>query len=283
MNKLKKYLIIFLIMSVVGTAFTFSFITEGLETAYPEHSKLFYIEDYSGVYTGNTEQYIMDEAVNLEKKTSAQIVVVAVPDTHEDSIEQYSINLANKWGIGDKKKDNGILILFTTDEPHVRLEVGKGLEGCLPDAKAGRILDKYAVDAKDNGRWNEAAVNTFVAVAQVIYQEYGVEMPSTLKYVGSTLEDPGEERTMADMTFPEPNVTKNPDPWYIQILTAFIAFWIIAAIPLFIIIVAFKGGRGGGGRYSGRYYGGGGGFHGGGGGGGFSGGGGSFGGGGASR
>lgn len=282
MKTLKKYFTWFLVLSVVGTVFMFFMLSEDKQTNYPEHSDKFFVEDYSGVFNEDAENYIYNEAVKLYRATDAQVVVVAVPNTHEDSLEQYSINLANKWGIGDEKKDNGVLLIFTTEEPHVRLEIGKGLEGRIPDGKAGSILDTYAVDAKDNGRWNEAAVNTFAAVVKEVYEEYGIKEPESLNDKGNISETPSNGRTMADMSFPEPIVSENPDPWYLQILTAFIAFWMIAALPIIIILIVFK--TGGGSGRSGRYYGGGyGGGFGGGGGGGFSGGGGSFGGGGASR
>lgn len=279
MGKIKKILIGFLIISIIGTAFVYICFGDSYKTVYPEHSSLFYIEDYSGVYTAQTEQYIMDEAVKLQSATKAQVVVVSVPDTHEDSLEHYSVELANRWGIGDKEKDNGVLILFTTNEPHVRLEVGKGLEGCLPDGKAGRILDEYAVDAKDNGRWNEAAVNTFAAVVSVIYEEYGLQIPESVHYSGDISEKP-QESTMADMDFPAEKKVENEDPWYVTLAASFVVFWLFALIPLIVVIALLFGGRGSGGS-SGRYYGGSGGFSGG--SGGFSGGGGSFGGGGASR
>ena len=135
-------------------------------TVYPEHTENFYVEDYSGCLNEETERYIYEEAERLERKTTAQVVVVTVPNTHEDEIEDYSINLANKWGIGQKETDNGVLLLICTDEGKegIRLEIGKGVEGVIPDGKAGRILDTYAVEAKNNHEWNKLAGNTFSAM-----------------------------------------------------------------------------------------------------------------------
>lgn len=283
---LKKCLYGFLITSVFGTILATYMLSETTTTQYPTPTSKFYIEDYSGVFTEETENYIMEQAVALNKATKAQIVVVAAPDTQADSLENYSYQIANNWGIGDADLDNGVLILFTTTEPHVRLEIGKGLEGCLPDAKSGRILDTWAVDAKDNGRWNEAAINTFVTVAQEIYAEYGLEASDSLETVDFVNEEV-TGTTMADADFPEAIVEKNTAPLWQQILVAFIVFWMVAFGPyLFICFMLYFSSNSVGGNsrssrgwyYSGR---GGGGF--GGGGGGFSGGGGSFGGGGASR
>lgn len=280
-----KVLIAFLIASVIGTAAFYNFGREKKVTQLPSHSELFYVEDYSGVLTQEAEQFILDRAVALEAATKAQVVVVTVPNTHTDSLESYSLSLANEWGIGDAELDNGVLLLFTTEEPHVRLEVGRGLEGILPDAKAGRILDDFAVDAKNDGRWNEAAVRTFSAVLQVLYEEAGVTPAQAIDFEG-TLSETVSGSTMADLPFPAEKVEKNEDPFWEQVAVAFIAFWMIAAVPFLIAVLIFSPNhRSSGGRSSGGYSGGfvsSGGFSGG-GGGGFSGGGGSFGGGGASR
>lgn len=281
-----KVLIAFLIASVIGTAFYYNSEREKKVTQLPAHSALFYVEDYSGVLTQETEQFILDRAVALEAATKAQVVVVTVPNTHADSLESYSLHLANEWGIGDAALDNGVLLLFTVEEPHVRLEVGRGLEGCLPDGKAGRILDDYAVEAKNAGRWNEAALRTFSAVLQVVYEEYGLAPVQPIDYEGEISETPGAQ-TMADLPFPEEKIEKNEDPLWEQLLVAFIAFWMVAFVPFVIAVLIFAPNHGGSGRsYSGGYVGGysggsSGGFSSG--GGGFSGGGGSFGGGGASR
>lgn len=281
---LKKCLYGFLILSVLGTILVTWVLSETTTMQYPEPTSNFYIEDYSGVFTEKTERYIMEQAVALNKATKAQIVVVAVPDTQEDSLEVYSYHLANNWKIGDAALDNGVLLIFTTTEPHVRLEIGRGLEGCLSDAKSGRILDTWAVDAKDHGRWNEAAINTFVSVALEIYAEYGKEPPASLVNVESTEEEVNGP-TMADAVLPEVIVEKNTEPFWLQIITSFVVFWILAFVPYLILclmIYLSANSTGGSSGSSGGWYSSGGSF-GGGGGGGYSGGGGSFGGGGASR
>lgn len=240
MDGLKGILRTFLLISVIGTVLlTYIGMTDTKTTQIPEPTELFYIEDYSGVLSEDTEDRILDQTLDLYVDTSAQVCVVTVPNTHEDSLEEYSLKLANKWGIGDKEQDNGVLILFTTDSPHVRLEVGKGLEGCLPDAKAGRILDEYAVEAIDAGEWNKAAINTFTAVAEVIYGEYGLKPPTSLVYVDQADENP-EEITFADADFPEEIVEKNKDPLPVVIFFAFVMTWLIGGIPFLGFLLVWK-------------------------------------------
>lgn len=283
-SRLLKYikgcLCVFAILSVFGTIGLTYLLSDTRTMQFPEPTSSFYIADYSGVFTEDTENYILEQAVALNQETKAQVVVVAIPETQDKSLEGYSYQLANNWKIGDEERDNGVLILFTTKEPHVRLEIGKGLEGCLSDAKSGRILDEWAVDAQDNGRWNEAARNTFTAVAKEVYAEYGKESPSSLTTVDAT-EESVSGATMADAVFPEVIIEKSKEPLWMQIIASFIVFLIVAFSPYVILCAIIycaansKDSYTGGSYYSDS--------SGGSGGGGYSGGGGSFGGGGASR
>ncbi len=283
-----KKILIWVIISilVLGTWYIYDDNKVVKETNYPEHTAYFYVEDYSGVLNEATERFIYDEAVKLNQATKAQVVVVTIPNTQQDSLEGFSVNLANKWGIGDKDLDNGVLLLFETDpdDAHVRMEVGKGLEGAIPDGKAGRILDDYAVEPKNDGRWNAAAGDTFVAVVKEVYAEYGTECPETVDFGEWEDESAPTEGTFADAAFPEAIEKPNEEPFLVQLGMAFFEllliigfFLIVIAIIAFVSIFGGSGGGGSGGYSSGgRSYGGGG-------GGGHSGGGGSFGGGGASR
>ena len=267
------------------------------ETNYPEHTSYFFVEDYSGVLNEYTEQYIYDEAAALYHKTKAQVVVVTVPDTQNDDLETFSNKLANKLGIGDAELDNGVLFLIETHEtyPHVRLEIGRGLEGAIPDGLAGRILDDYAVEAKENGRWNECAGNTFTAVLEKVYAEYGLKAPETAAFKSDWYDgsDNLTQGTFADAEFPEPNLVKNEKPVVTQIYDAcsdalMTVLWLAGILIILIgIIISFLPGGSNRSGWSGRPPGGSGGWgswsSGSGSSGGYSGGGGSFGGGGASR
>ena len=190
---------------LVLTCFIFAIFHQTSETVYPEATYDFYVADYSSVLDDATIEYIVREANNLASKTKAQVVVATVPDTHEDSLEKYSINLANKWKIGDEKLDNGILLLFTTEDAHVRLEVGRGLEGIINDGKAGRILDRYAVEAKNAGEWNQAAYDTFNAICRQIYKAYNLEWPAYMNemYVRKNVTfDQSKKTLQTDLVFP---------------------------------------------------------------------------------
>lgn len=276
-------LLITLIITVIGTIIIYFDNRTVVETVYPDPTGYFYVEDYSHVLNEKTERFILDEAVRLNEATKAQVVVVMAPNTQSNALYDFSVNLANRWGIGDEKLDNGVLLFFVTDpeDPHVRMDVGKGLEGAIPDGKAGRILDDYAVGPRDEGLWNKAAGDSFVAVLKEVYGEYGIPVPETVDF--QEWEDPDSPTggTFADADFPEPIEKENDAPFFDQILEAFLITLVFLAIFAVIIVISIiitsLGGSGGGGSSfggGGSSFGGGGGYHGGGG---------SFGGGGASR
>lgn len=257
--------------------FAFWFFILGLpETVYPEHTEYFYVEDYSGCLNEETEKYIFDEARRLEEATTAQVVVVTVPNTHQDDMEDYSIRLANDWGIGQEETDNGVLLLIRTDsdKESVRLEIGQGLEGAIPDGKAGRILDAQAVDAKEEHKWNKLAGNTFSAVAEEVYAEAGVPCPDSVVIKDDWGDDTDSaDKTFADAPFPE---EKKSDLSFSEKLSQSIdiacTYWFFGVIVVLVILFFFflEGGWGGSGRsyssggHSGGYHGGGGSFGGGG-------------------
>jgi len=76
----------------------------------------------------------------FERETTNQIAVLLIPALEGDSLEDFSIRLAEKWKIGQKGRNNGAILLIVKNERKLRIEVGYGLEGALPDALAGSII-----------------------------------------------------------------------------------------------------------------------------------------------
>jgi len=79
---------------------------------------------------------------DFEEQTTNQIAVLIIPTLEGDNLEDYSIRLADKWKIGQKGKDNGVILLIVKQDRKIRIEVGYGLEGVLPDGLAGEIILK---------------------------------------------------------------------------------------------------------------------------------------------
>lgn len=91
---------------------------------------------------------------NFEKTTGGQFAVCIVPNINGETIESASIKIAEKWKIGQKGKDNGILFLLSIKEREFRIQVGYGLQGQLNDAKIGNIGRK-AVEKFKNKKWKD--------------------------------------------------------------------------------------------------------------------------------
>ena len=133
--------------------------TQNQEIPIPKAKADVYVYDEDNLFDESAEKEINDMLISLEKKTSSEFVVVTVKSLLGKEIENYSIKVANGLGIGKKEKDNGVLLLMSRSDKCVRLEIGKGLEGILNDAKCGRILDEYFVPHRENDEYAKAIEN----------------------------------------------------------------------------------------------------------------------------
>lgn len=117
--------------------------------SYPKPSG--YVNDFAGVISSSDERAIEATAASLKKNGEIELSVVTIPSLEGESIESYSIGLAESWGVGVKGKDTGVILLLAVEDRKVRIEVGYGLEGDLPDGLVGRILDEHVIpDFKNN-------------------------------------------------------------------------------------------------------------------------------------
>lgn len=104
----------------------------------------------------------------LEKSTGIETAVVMLPSIGENDIFDFSTDLFRKWGIGKKKSDNGLLILFVMDQHKVRFATGYGIEGTMTDAKSKRIQTQYMVPAFKRSDWDKGMVDGVRAAAKVL-------------------------------------------------------------------------------------------------------------------
>jgi len=216
------------------------------------------VHDLAGVLSPGTIEVLERRHQELYEKTGVAIVVVAVKRLTDETLPDFAVRVGSEWGAGKRGEDRGIVIAVTTDEPHIFVATGYGVESFLPDGRVGAILDQYVVPPlrqRDFGTAIEKASNALVAVCAA---EFGV----TIGGVGPAPAAPGIS---------------------IEHLPPSLLFFLLVLLVVVVFRVILPRGRRG--RYRGVWYGGGfggGGF--GGGGGGFGGfGGGGFGGGGAGR
>lgn len=130
MKKVAITLIVFLFLSV----------TTVFATDYPDYKG--YVNNFADVLSDQFEEGLEQKLSDFDLKTTNQLVIVTLKTTQPDTIEQYSIKLAEKWKPGQKDKDNGVIMLFAMEDRKMRIEVGRGLEGELTDVESKHILDK---------------------------------------------------------------------------------------------------------------------------------------------
>lgn len=149
-------------------------------------TKNFYINDYAGILNQETQDYVLNNSVTLCEKTGAQVVVVIVKNLENKTREEYALELARNWGIGSSEKGNGLLILLSLQERQIRVEVGKGLEGCLNDAKVKRIINDCGIPYFKKDDWNTGVKVLYTAFLTQIHSEYNIEMPEEVDKVYSS-------------------------------------------------------------------------------------------------
>ena len=137
-----------------------------------------YVDDYAGVMTASGKAEVEAICREVHDKTRAQIFFVTVKSLEGESVDTFSNDLFHKWKIGEKKTDRGILVLLAVDDHKRRIEVGYGLEGILPDAKAGDI-GREMVPALKESNYDDAALVSVRAIAGVIAEDAKVSLDST--------------------------------------------------------------------------------------------------------
>ena len=108
------------------------------------------VVDAAGVVPDDVEQRIDAELNDYQQRTGNQIAVAVVDTTGRQSVEDYSIDLARRWGVGTKGKDNGVLLFIAYKQRAYRIEVGRGLEGDLTDLESGEIRDLMRPKLREN-------------------------------------------------------------------------------------------------------------------------------------
>lgn len=98
------------------------------------------VNDYAGMLSPEAASRLEQKLAAFERDQTTQIVVLTIPSLQGDDIDQFTIRVADQWKIGQKGSDNGVLLVLAQAERKVRIEVGLGLQGVLPDITAGRII-----------------------------------------------------------------------------------------------------------------------------------------------
>ncbi len=131
-----------------------------------------HINDFAEVLSAETKKSLEQELVLFNASTSNEIAVAIVKSMDSDYVEHYATKLFEEWHIGKKDKDNGVLLLISVQEHALRIEVGYGLEGALPDSVASRILHNEMTPRLKRGDYDGAVTEGARAIEKATQGEY---------------------------------------------------------------------------------------------------------------
>ncbi|MGD9613514.1 MAG: YgcG family protein [Kiritimatiellia bacterium] len=174
--------------------------------------------DEAGVFTPEQKAALTERIESAWRTNGAALVVVALKSLRGGELDDFAVKLFAQWGIGEKGKDNGVLLLAAMEDRALRIEVGYGLEGVLNDAKCGRIRDDYILPRFREGNAAQGLMDGADVLLQVMGEEVLPEAPAA---------------------------EGNP-------LVAVVVLILFAVVFISIVRASKRGGKGGGGGVGGR-------------------------------
>jgi uncharacterized protein len=139
------------------------------------------VVDRAGILSQKTIKYLSEKLANFEKKTTNQVVVVTLKSLQGYSISDFGYQLGRHWGIGQKKRDNGVLLIIAPKEKKVRIEVGYGLEGTLTDALSSIIIQNKILPYFRKSDFNQGVISGINAILSTIKGTYKPKKEVTKK------------------------------------------------------------------------------------------------------
>ena len=137
----------------------------------PQSPKRF-VNDYVQLLSNVQRQQLEQTLLAFNRSTSNEVSVVIINSTEGEDIAAYATDLAHKWGIGKKDKDNGVLLLAAMQDRKVNISVGYGLEGALPDAICKRIIEQQIVPNFKKGQYAEGLNHAITTITKLTTGEY---------------------------------------------------------------------------------------------------------------
>jgi uncharacterized protein len=186
-----------------------------------------YVSDFAHVIDPQSKAELESYAARVQQATGAQFAFVTLPSLQGEPIEDVTNDLFHAWGIGEKTKDNGLMVLLSTGDRKSRLEVGGGLGGDIPDGMAGLLLDDMR-PALRQGQYGTAFLAAALRLGSTLAQAKGVQI--------------------APPAVPNPVHRSAPDriPWTLIFLGIFLLLMLLRRGG-----GGYRGGGGGGGFWTG--------------------------------
>ena len=168
---------------LIATFFCFNSIVA--QNVLPKPSTPQLVTDMAGVLSPEQKQALENKLVAIDDSSSNQIAVVILPTLDGNPIEEYATKLFREWGIGNTKTNNGILLLIAVQDKKIRIEVGSGLEGAIPDITAINIIDNDLKPAFREGAYYEGIDKATDNIAKAAVGEYQVKRVKKTKTKGN--------------------------------------------------------------------------------------------------
>jgi uncharacterized protein len=147
--------------------------------AYPDAVTGKRVYDFSNTLSSDQISSLQDKCLTIESKSTYQVAVVLINSLEGSSIEDYAYGLFNKWGIGQKDKDNGLLILISINDRKYRFETGYGTETAITDGEAGRIGRDCFVSNFRSGNYYAGIDCSLNQVSSLIFKEENINGTET--------------------------------------------------------------------------------------------------------
>lgn len=131
-----------------------------------------FVSDYANLLSGSERTSLEMKLREFNSSTSTQIAVLTINSLEGEPIEDFAIRVAEKWKVGQKGLDNGAILLISKNDHRLRIEVGQGLEGIIPDIIAGRIINNIIVPEFKAGNFSAGIGKGVEAMMSAAKQEY---------------------------------------------------------------------------------------------------------------
>ena len=198
----------------------------------PDATDDFYVNDFAGIFSEDEKTGLIEKAVNLsDTQDGIQVVVSTVKSLEGDSIESFANEMYNKYGIG--RNDMGALILLSTGDRQIRIEVGYAMEAYITDSKAGSLIDKYAIPYLRDNKFSEGLVSLQSALISEISDRVQKEKETS----SSNLVSQGNEESISSST--EGKSTHSPAK-VVALVALFILFAGLISFTIFSLVERYR-------------------------------------------
>jgi uncharacterized protein len=168
---MKKILSIFLLLLVSTVVFSQNgFDPESLLKQRPAKQEL--VNDYTGTLTPDQKDVLERKLEVFDDSTSTQIAVVIIPSLNGNDVADFNVKLLRAWGVGNKKTNNGVVLLIAKDDHRLNITTGYGVEGPLPDVTCKEIIDGIIVPKFKGQDYYNGIDQGVTAIMQAVKGEY---------------------------------------------------------------------------------------------------------------